>query len=278
MERLFEYMDESLFCHHSLDISPDPADFYVHAHERMELLLFISGDASCNVESSEYIMKPYDLLIMRAAEVHRTQILSQAPYERIAVHFSPALIESLDSEGILLRPFLQRPLGRLNHYSGDDVKSRWLREALDGLDSAVPGPRARLRVLTALLNLLSDISEVFEGRKSPGQDQENEDLSAQLIEYINANLFDEISLKSISRRFYMSQSQLNRIFGKATGSPVWEYVRIKRLLAAREKILAGERANVACAMCGFKDYSSFYRAYKARFGHAPSEERSTAKA
>ena len=42
MERLFEYMDESLFCHHSLDISPDPADFYVHAHERMELLLFIS--------------------------------------------------------------------------------------------------------------------------------------------------------------------------------------------------------------------------------------------
>ena len=278
MERLFEYMDESLFCHHSLDICPDPADFYVHAHERMELLLFISGDASCNVESSEYIMKPYDLLIMRAAEVHRTHILSQAPYERIAVHFSPALIESLDSEGILLRPFLQRPLGRLNHYSGEDVKSRWLHEALNGRDSTVPGPRARLRVLTALLNLLSDISEVFEGRKSPGQDQENEELSAQLIEYINANLFDEISLKSISRRFYMSQSQLNRIFGKATGSPVWEYVRIKRLLAAREKILAGERANVACAMCGFKDYSSFYRAYKARFGHAPSEERTTAKA
>lgn len=272
MERLFEYIDESLFCHHSLDFSPDPADFYMHAHERMELLLFISGDACCYVEGSEYAVEPYDVLIMRAAEVHRTQIISPAPYERIAVHFSSALIRSVDPEGLLLRPFTERTLGHLNHYSGNLIRSCALRDALEGLDSSASGERARLRVITALLSLLSEISEVFESSIESGISVRHEGVAAQIIEYINANLFGEISLDKISRHFYMSQSQLNRIFGKATGSSVWEYIRIKRLLAARERILAGERASVACTLCGFRDYSSFYRAYKARFGHAPSEE------
>lgn len=277
MERLFEYIDESLFCHHSLDVCPDPADFYMHAHERMELLLFISGDACCCVEGSEYAVAPYDVLIMRAAEVHRTQILSPSPYERIAVHFSPALIRAVDPEGILLRPFTARPLGYLNHYSAASLRSRAMKEALDGLGSAVSGERARLRVVCALLSLLSDISQVFESRDNPGLPGRDEGIAAQLVEYINANLFGEISLSSISRRFYMSQSQLNRVFGKATGSSVWEYIRIKRLLAARERILAGERASTVCTLCGFRDYSAFYRAYKARFGHAPSEELGSAE-
>lgn len=272
MERLFEYTDRDIFCHHSIDISPDPADFYVHAHERMELYLFISGEASCFVEGSEYPMQPYDVLIMRSAEIHRTQIISPAPYERIALHFSPALIRSVDSEGILLRPYLERPLGKLNHYSASDVHSNWLRDSLSALDEDMGGQRARLRVISSLLSLLSDISQVFESRENPGLPGQDEGMAAQLIEYINANLFNEISLKSISRHFYMSQSQLNRIFGKATGSSLWEYIRIKRLLAARERIVAGERAAAVCTLCGFKDYSAFYRAYKARFGHAPSEE------
>ena len=272
MERYFEYKDESLFCHHSTDLSPDPGDFYVHAHERMELLLFVSGDASCYVEGSEYVMQPYDVLIMRSAEVHRTHILSPQPYERIAVHFSGELIRSIDREGLLLRPFLERPLGKLNHYPAQTLDGRRLKSALEGLPPGIQGQRARLRVVTALLSLLSDISEEFERGEVPGLPGREDGIAPQLVEYINANLFSDISLESISRRFYMSQSQLNRVFGKATGSPVWEYVRIKRLLAARERIVAGERASVACTLCGFKDYSAFYRAYKARFGHAPSEE------
>lgn len=277
MERYFEYKDESLFCHHSIDLCPDAADFYMHAHERMELLLFISGDASCYVEGSEYVMAPYDVLIMRSAEVHRTHILSRSPYERIAVHFSPELIRSIDPQGLLLRPFLDRPLGSLNHYGAQQVESRWLKQALEGLDKNASGQRARLRVAAALLPLLSEISEVFEKRASSERPERDEGMAAQLVEYINANLFQEISLKSISRRFYMSQSQLNRVFGKATGSSLWEYVRIKRLLAAREKIVAGMKPSAACTLCGFKDYSAFYRAYRDRFGHAPSDELTAAK-
>ena len=34
----------------------------------------------------------------------------------------------------------------------------------------------------------------------------------------------------------------------------------------------GETAGTASAACGFTDYSAFYRAYRARFGHSPKED------
>ena len=89
MIRLFEYQDADLFCHHSLDESPSPSEFYMHAHERMEILYFLSGDAQYLVEGSVYPLHPGELLIMNRAEAHKLQLLSAQPYERIVMHFSP---------------------------------------------------------------------------------------------------------------------------------------------------------------------------------------------
>ena len=70
MIRLFEYQDADLFCHHSLDECPSPSEFYMHAHERMEILYFLSGDAQYLVEGSVYPLHPGELLIMNRAEAH----------------------------------------------------------------------------------------------------------------------------------------------------------------------------------------------------------------
>jgi AraC-like DNA-binding protein len=49
-------------------------------------------------------------------------------------------------------------------------------------------------------------------------------------------------------------------------------VSIKRLLAARAMIQRGEKASQAALVCGFSDYSVFYRAYKNHFGHSPKDD------
>jgi AraC-like DNA-binding protein len=98
------------------------------------------------------------------------------------------------------------------------------------------------------------------------------DNAVKIIKHINDHLFEQLSLKEISEMFYISQSQLNRIFRRATGSPVWEYITIKRLIAARSQIQKGLPAGKVCTICGFKDYSSFYRLYKERFGVSPKQD------
>lgn len=265
MARIFEYKDTDIFCHHTLDTSPCPAAFYMHAHERMELLYFISGDAQYLVEGSVYLLHPGELLVMNCAEAHKLQPLSAQPYERIVMHFSPSVLRGLDPDALLLRVFADKPLGKQNRYVSDRFPA-----IFSNFDAAGSVAQLRLHMLLILANVLDELS-VLAG-DAPSAADEPESVSQQILQYVNLHLFEDISLSSVSRAFFLSASQVGRIFRQTTGSSIGEYIRVKRLLAARELIITGRSPADACAACGFQDYSTFFRAYKTKFGCAPSHD------
>ena len=269
MPHIFSYRDAELYSHHTIDPVPDPESYSMHAHEMMEIYYFISGKGSYLVEGSQYQLQPGDIMIMRVAETHRLTISPDEPYERIAIHFSPALFSSIDPEQQLLRPFLDRPLGQMNLYSHADKNCTHLQTAFaDFSFDALANPR--LNIIGRLLMFLTALNAVYDMQRnirSPVQG-----LQSQLVKYVNENLFAPISLQSVADHFYRSRSQIGRIFHQATGSSLWEYVSIKRMLAARAMIQRGEPAGTAAITCGFIDYSAFYRAYKNYYGHSPTDD------
>ena len=266
MIRLFEYQDADLFCHHSLDESPSPSEFYMHAHERMEILYFLSGDAQYLVEGSVYPLHPGELLIMNRAEAHKLQLLSAQPYERIVMHFSPSVLRGFDPDGLLLRVFAEKPLGRQNHYASPKFSALFSE-----FDAPGSPEHLRIHMLLILANVLYTLCSLSEAAASAADKPVS--VSQQILQYVNLHLFEDISLSSVSRAFFLSASQLGRVFRQATGSSVGEYIRVKRLLAARERIVAGSTPTDS----GFQDYSTFFRAYKAKFGCTPSHDRSRQK-
>ena len=62
------------------------------------------------------------------------------------------------------------------------------------------------------------------------------------------------------------------MFKKHTGLPVMEYIIRTRVVMAQQLILEGCQASTAATMCGFNDYSAFYRAYTKYIGSKPSGE------
>ena len=84
---------------------------------------------------------------------------------------------------------------------------------------------------------------------------------------------EELSLDLLAKRFFLSKSYLNQQFRQATGTTIWDYVLLKRLMQARSAIRSGVPATEAFRARGFNDYSSFYRRYKGRFGVAPNADR-----
>jgi AraC-like DNA-binding protein len=95
-----------------------------------------------------------------------------------------------------------------------------------------------------------------------------------ILKYLNRNLHESISLDELARKFYISKNHLNVIFRKETGTTINQYIRIKRLVMARQEILKGCTAEEAAYKAGFNDYSNFYRAYKIFFGIIPSNKTS----
>ena len=268
MAHIFSYRDEELYSHHSLDPIPDPDAYPMHVHEMMEIYYFISGNGSYLVEGITYPLEPGDIMILRAAETHRLTISPTEPYERIAIHFAPSVLEKVDPSMGLLRPFLERPLGQLNHYSAKNPRYAQLQRIFrDFTFENIPD--VRLNLIGRLLMFLTELNGIFD---RPDTALLDHTLPGQIVRYVNSQIFTPLSLQSVSDHFYRSRSQISRIFHQATGSSFWEYVSIKRLLAARAMIQRGEKASHAALVCGFTDYSVFYRAYKNHFGHSPKDD------
>ena len=80
-----------------------------------------------------------------------------------------------------------------------------------------------------------------------------------------------LSLDHLSERFFISKSHLNRMFKKATGTTAWDYIVVKRLLMARSLLSEGMVPTDVYLKCGFRDYTTFFRAYKKHFGSTPKE-------
>lgn len=270
MNILEEFNSEELYTRYAVDEKPDDGSFTMHVHEQCEIYCFVSGDAEYLVEGARYPLNAGSVLIMRPAESHKVKILGGGKYERYAVNFPPSFTERLDPRRVLMEPFFERPLGRGNLYPAPELGGEALK-LLGEMCRGGEGYERQLLISTRLFSILEMIYKAYLKRETAEYAPPTE-LSEQIVTYVNNNLFEELSIPALAERFFLSASQLSRVFRRATGASPWEYIIIKRLTAAREKIRRGKPAGYAAESCGFSDYSAFYRAYVKRFGCPPKDD------
>ena len=273
-DREFRLQGRHFQYYYSLDARPEPQDYYMHAHEGFELFHFLSGSAKYLVEGSEYALTPHDTLLMRPFEVHRLVVLDETvPYERVVIHFSAEMLEGNPTvRATLLRPFRERDLGRGNQYAAADFSGEgWpFPGDMGGLLERL-GDDAEVFVVSKVQSFLAETLLPFSERDR--RETQFSPKITEVLEYINAHLHEDLTVARICGECFLSRAQLNRLFRHATGTSVWQYITTKRLLQAKTLIRAGERPTDVYERCGFAEYSSFYRAYKAKFGNSPEQDK-----
>lgn len=273
MDILSSYKSSDLYYHHAFDLSPSNSKFPMHAHEQFELFYHIRGKGSYMVEGIEYKLEPGCVMIVRPTETHKLYLDSSEPYERIAIEFSESIIRAIDPQGYLLRAYFDRPLGNNNQYHRWDFNGKIDKYAASIIKPDLSQHQRRFAIMINLFQILFEIQFAFQ-KKLQQVSKPAADISAvSIVEYVNAHLFEDLSLPTLCKQFYISQCKLSRIFKLATGASVAEYISIKRLFEARNLLKLGEPAAVVAKKCGFGDYSAFYRSYKNKFGIAPSADK-----
>ena len=267
MMSLYVYNSSSLSFRRDLDEHPNPKSFFMHAHRRAELYCFLRGKGSYHVEGTVYPLQSGDILIMRPGEAHYIEISPDEPYERMSLIFDADLFSGLDPGGELMKRYFNRPAGKGNLYRLAGCTDDTLLRHMEQLSHHPEPDRIfLLSHLFATLEMLRSFNEevIEEDDVDVAGTQEY-----RIIRYINDHLTESLSLDLLCSECFISKSQLCRLFKKATASTVWEYITVKRLLLAQRLITDGEKPSDVYSACGFKDYSSFYRAYKRHFGLPP---------
>ena len=269
MDILTEYTAGGLYIRHAADEAPSGRNCRLHVHDRCEIFYFISGEAEYIVEGSAYPLSAGSTLIMRAGEAHCIRILRPERCERFAVNFPLSLFDTIDPERSLTAIFTGRELGQDNMYIIHGLRPVFEDMCRAGLD-----PYSReLRMKVGILKILDALSQCTSAalHSRPAEPA----LGEQILSYVNSHLFEELTIDSLAEQFFLSRSQLARVFKKATGAPPRDYITAKRLVAAKGMIAAGATAKKAALDCGFGDYSCFYKAYMKKFGQSPKGQRNT---
>ncbi|MBR3966111.1 MAG: helix-turn-helix transcriptional regulator [Clostridia bacterium] len=274
------YKKGDISLHHSIDEQPKETDFVTHAHRCCELLYFISGNGFYTVEGTDYPLTPGSVLIMRYGEVHKLHISPDTKYERIVLNFPLSMIEDNPWCSHLAKLYTERPIGKGNLFLGNADSVAFIDTCMRRMcRENVASEEERLALMFSNLTaVLSELRNIENGNSKElnitisVEDATNE-IVGSVISYINAHLTEDWTLDTLEQEFFFSKSYINRAFKQSTGSSVWDYVVLKRLLVARNLLREGKNATVAAAECGFRDYSSFYRQYKRRFGISPIDDR-----
>ncbi len=242
----------------------------IHAHDRCELFYLIKGDGYYITEGSSYAFEPGKILLMRPGETHRAVCFDSSEYQRISIHFDPAIVDRIDPQRRILRTFFDRPLGTNNAYDRSVLLGTGVYDYLEMMCHPCNDNDAQCTQIGCyLLPVLSELARIFDTAFDVSREAAFP-ASHDILEYINHNIATPLSVDLICDKFYLTRTQLYRKFKKATGVNPWEYITLKRLTLARGYINDGMSATEAAISSGFGDYSAFYRAYIKNFGCSPT--------
>lgn len=251
-------------------------DVELHHHDFYELYYLVSGDVTYVIESRLYKVLPGDVLLISPLELHQVHIEPEhTDYERYVLWIHPQLIRTLleDRQDLFqpLDPAVPGHRNQLRLQPGDQQRIHALMEQLYREDqSGLPGEALLSRsLLTQLLITVSRLSQQEDSRFEdiPG----GSSTVSQVVEYINLHYRDDLSLDSLAERFFVSKYHLSHEFRRQMGTTVCRYLQKKRLLMARHYLSQGKRPSDVYTLCGFADYTVFYRAFKAEYGISPRE-------
>lgn len=96
----------------------------------------------------------------------------------------------------------------------------------------------------------------------------------RVIDFIEANLADEIALDDLASVAGSSRYHFSRAFRDATGLPPYRYLVHRRIDAAKAMLLSGDLPiDEIAAQCGFKSVAQFSVMFKQVFGTTPGRFR-----
>lgn len=245
-----------------------------HSHDFYEIYFFISGDASIYIEEYAYRLKPAAVVIIPPGRMHRAYFHNtEAYYERMFVYISRNALRDMGSKDFSLLDIMDDCIARAKFchtLSDEDFAScRYIISEIIA-DAVGAPPHQRLINRCKLTILMARLCKLFGEAKDEPSSRSSKRV-ADVIAYINEHIGQDLSLDEVSSRFYISKFHLIREFKSYTNTSVYQYIVAKRIIQAKLLMQSGMSPTDVHLQCGFREYSSFYKAFKKETGLSPKQ-------
>lgn len=246
----------------------------LHHHDFYEIYFFLSGNVSYNIESRSYRLSPGDVLLISPQELHQPVFSPEKQqYERYVLWVSSGLLQQFVLSGQDLSQCFDTTRPEHTNLVRPDAVTREVLSYLfqqlvreqDSQDFAAE--INRLSLLAQLLVLVNRMA--LRAGRAPEPRENADSVVYRILSYIGEHYSEDLSLDFLANEFFVSKYHLSREFSRVVGTPVHRYIVQKRLIMARQMMAAGVSTSEVSQLCGFGDYSNFYRAFTGEYQISP---------
>ncbi len=258
--------------YHSTNTTPQPSLYQGHTY--YEIFFLLRGSVRVIVDELDVSPVMGEALIYPPQCMHRvTHTDPSLPYERFYIYLSKEYLKTAGSADYNFATELENLTANGRYYfrPGKEAVQELVEKADEIIEAAkdttpegILTNRCRMTMyLIRLLKLLKD-SIAFTADSATSRMND-------LIRYINQNAAQPLSLDHLEEVFGISKFVMLHEFKDYTGMSIYQYILTRRIILAQQLIQQGAKPNQACEQSGFTDYTSFYRAFKARTGKSPNQ-------
>ncbi len=246
-------------------VPPSPGPFAYH--QEMEIQYIKRGRGAYFIQGNDYSFHKNSLLVIRPDEIHRINI-EHSPYvEKYSFCFAIAFLKEQCRLAYLPEGFPR--LLELTEREATAVKII-IRNMIDEKEDKQPYWLEVIR--SELLRLILLIRRIALRHK---QQREKNPLINDIMNYIETNFRQELTLSETAELFSVSSSHLSRLFKKCNGLNFKQYLIQRRIVEAK-RLLEDEPDLKVAAIArdvGQPDFALFNRSFKMVTGLTPSEYR-----
>lgn len=254
---------------------PRPGHVEVHHHDFYEVYFLLGGQVSYWVEGRVLHMTPGDLLFINPLELHRPLVDPEEPVcERFVLWISQDFLEELSTPQLSLSSCFDTTRPNYSHLIRPTAAERAVLTARLGelvRESYGKDLGSDISARGIFLQLIVQLNRLARRDDGQREDEQLSDLVRNAMQYIGENLSTGLSLEQVAGQLFVSKYHLSHAFSREVGVSMYRYIMLRRLLMARQMLMAGEQAGQVCRSCGFSDYTSFYRAFKSEYGISPRQ-------
>ena len=252
-----------------------------HWHEEYEFLVITKGTGTASLNTRTTHIAAGDILFINTGIVHSFRGEANDPLGFFALDFGRELLSSYGNDDIQQKYISRQANGELifrDHFRREDPVWESIHTPLEEIHvlCAQNMEENELLIKSDLLRIWHYLCRDAEATafSLKKKDDEKVIMIKQILQYIQENYAQNLTLSGLAERFHMSEGQFCRFFKSQIRMTAIEYLNYYRIGAACDRLKEGTAPISDIALeCGYNNISYFNRTFRRYMHCTPGEYR-----